>query len=87
MKGRTVLIAVGILGAGLLVAYVVSQSGSTIAGSGLRNDTGNFWGFAGHALTDLEKAVPSWFTPKPPTDAELNLYPSSSGFADHGADA
>lgn len=81
------VIVVGVIFVGLAVVYLVSTSGSTTAASGLRNDTGNFWGFAGHLLTDLEKSVPSWFSKGSKdtvTEDELNSYASSSGFADHG---
>jgi hypothetical protein len=85
MNNKAVIV-VGVIVVGLVVVYFVSTSGSTTAASGLRNDTGNWWGFAGHLLTDLEKAAPSWFSGKSKdtlTDAELNSYASSSGFADH----
>lgn len=84
MKGHTVLIVGGVVLAGLFVVYVVQSGSTTTSGSGLSNSSGNFWGFATNLVHSLEKAAPSWFEPKPPTDAELNLYPSSSGFADHG---
>jgi hypothetical protein len=86
MNNKAVIV-VGVIVVGLVVVYFVSTSGSTTAASGLRNDTGNFWGFAGHLLTDLKKAVPSWFgegSRDTVTEDELNSYPSSSGFADHG---
>lgn len=86
MKTQTVVILAVVVGGGILL-YMMSRSTSLprmTSSSAPTSTLASIFQFGTKALDVTEKALPKFFDNTPDvSDASLDAYPSSSGFAAH----